>query len=273
MKIRIVLQVVDLTLERKIASVTQTESCNQIAAQINSEKTLLRYLDGMIFCSAGYRQYYAEKTTLPLNAFVRRSIPAVQVEIPRNTHRPVRLLFLGYIRRSRPCEQIAKAVKLVGSGCTLSLVGSSDSDGYREEFQNYVEALGVGEQIKILDAVPPQKMVEMASNFDVGIVALDNIHENYRRAESTRLWTYAAAGLMILGTDLPGIATVVNEFNTGVLIPDTKPESFAKGINSIIDMDDETINRFRWQSLEMAKRYSWNVEKKKFIKVFIHALE
>jgi glycosyltransferase involved in cell wall biosynthesis len=164
---------------------------------------------------------------------------------------------------------LIEAMALVTSDVTLTLQGKNHIG---EQPMERMEQLGVRDRVILLDPCPPEDIVEVAAQYDVGIVALRGADENERRAATSKLFTYIFAGLAVLGSDLPGIARVVNEHHNGVLVEGMEPAAWAAAIDRMAAMPIAELDAMKQRSLGASAQYSWERQKPLFIAEFQRAL-
>ncbi|MHB1016854.1 MAG: glycosyltransferase [Coriobacteriia bacterium] len=239
---------------------------------LDEERRLIGQVDGFVTACEGYADYYIERYSTELRGrrpVVRTDMPATQVDQPGTTGQSVKLLFLGSLMSDRPITELIAAISLTSSYVTLTLQGNNHIGDTADRL---VRQLGLTDRIRILGPCAPEDVVAAASNYDVGIVALRGLDENERRASTTKLFTYMAAGLAIIGSDLPGISRVVREHHNGVLVRDMTPADWAAAIDEVAGMGVDEIDTMRRRSLEGASRYAWDLEKPAFIGECVRAL-
>lgn len=265
MNVRLVYETVDLVPEYRYKG----ERWRRRALSI--ERAILPELDGFITASESYADYYVETygDVLPGRPMVRDNMPAQIVARPRRTQRPIRLLFLGSLMFDRPVMELITAMSLVSSDVTLTFQGKNYLG---DEPLERVRALGLEERVLLLGPCAPQEIVPVAAEYDVGVVALRGIDENERRASTSKLFTYMSAGLVVLGSDLPGISRIVMEHQNGMLVPGMSPEEWARAIDALANMDDQSLDAMRARSLNAARPLAWDAQRPAFLSVFRQAL-
>jgi len=241
------------------------------AQMLELERRLIGDVDGFITCCDSYADYYVEKygdigLARPV---VRSDMPDHTVNTPRPTSRPLKLLFLGSLMFDRPVEELIRAMALTKQDVRLTFQGKNYvGDGPA----GLVRDLELGDRVSILDPCPPDAIVETASAYDIGIVALRGLNENERRASTTKLFTYMSAGLAVLGSDLPGIARVVNEYRNGVLVRSMDSRVWADAIDQMAAMSDAELDAMRLRSLNGAREHSLDRQSPAYIAEFKRAL-
>lgn len=236
-----------------------------------TESGLIAHVDGFITACQSYADYYMERYghILKRPPVVRDNMPDHVVTAARPTGSPLRLLFLGSLMFDRPINEILHAMALISTPVTLTIQGKNFLG---EAPARLLRELGVEDRVRLLDPCTPDLIVETAAEYDIGIVALRGENENERRASTSKLFTYAAAGLAVLASDLPGIASVVVRHENGVLVDGMDPAAWAQEIDRLAKTPTIEIDAMRERSLAAANGYSWKRQKAAFLGEFARAL-
>lgn len=236
------------------------------------ERRRIGEVDGFITACDSYADYYVRtyEGVLKRRPVVRDNMPKKLVQKPGATSRPLRLIFLGSLMPDRPVLELIRAMAIVSADVSLAFQGKNYLGSRPSAL---IEELGIGDRVRILEPCAPDDVVDEASAYDVGIVALRGADENERWASTAKLFTYMSAGLAVLGSDLPGIARVVGAAQNGALVAGTDPKQWADAIDSIASLPDQTIDAMRLRSLESAKPLAWSRQRSAFVAEFIRALD
>lgn len=237
-----------------------------------AERRHIGRVDGFITACDSYADYYWERyggQQLKHRPVVRNDMPGHVAESSRATTPPLRLLFFGSLMRDRPVFELIDAMSLIVSDATLTLQGQNLLGSSVTE---RIEALGLQDRVRVTDPCPSRNIVAEAARYDIGVVALRGANENERRASTTKLFTYMAAGLAVLGSDLPGIARVVRQHDNGALVQGNDPEAWARAIDCLADLPSTEIDAMKRRSLVGAHVYSWDHQEPAFLSEFIRAL-
>jgi len=241
-------------------------------ARLEEERRALPSVSGFITACDSYADYYWERyggTEIQRRPFVRDNMPATISPSIRKTARPLRLLFLGSLMFDRPVVELIEAISLVTSEVTLTFQGKNlIGDGPLSA----IGSLHVQDRVFLRDPCPPEEIVNVANQYDVGIIALRGENENERRASTSKLFTYMSAGLAMLGSDLPGIARVVNKYEIGELVQGIEPASWAHAIEAIAQLSDDSVDAMKQRSLDAAHAHSWDRQRDGYIAQFVNAL-
>jgi glycosyltransferase involved in cell wall biosynthesis len=238
---------------------------------LEGERRDIGRVDGFVTVCDSYAEYYMERygSILGRRPLVCDNMPDHKVAHPGQTTRPLRFLFFGGLMFDRPVVELIEAMALVRSDVTLTFQGKNHiGDAALER----IAELGLENRVIVLDQCPSAEIVETAAAYGVGIVALRGADENERRASTTKLFTYMAAGLAVVGSDLPGIARVVDEHTNGLLVKGMEPAAWAHAIDTMAALPLAEIDAMRRRSLEAAEGYSWDRQKPAFIAEFERAL-
>lgn len=241
-------------------------------ALLADEQRLIAQVDGFVTAADSYADYYMEKyggRELKRRPTVLDNMPARIADSPRPAVKPYRLLFMGSLMFDRPLVELIEAMAKVTTDVTLTFQGKNYAAGVPER---RIEELGLQDKVLLLEPCEPDATVDSAREYDIGIVALSGENENERRASTSKLFTYMASGLAVLGSDLPGIASVVNKYRVGELVQGMGPDEWAEAIDRIASLPESRIDEMKQRSIEAARLHSWEREGPAFIAEFAGAL-
>ena len=242
------------------------------ARLLQGERDLIGLVDGFITACDSYADYYREKYSDILKSppVVCDNSPDHSVSAIRPSAQPLRIVFFGNLMFDRPVIELIEAMALVRSDVTLTFQGLNhllDVPAAR------IVELGLQDKVVILDPCSPEDTVEAAHAYDIGMVALRGADENERRATTSKLLTYLSAGLAVLGSDLPGIARVVNAWENGILVKGLEPQTWADAIDRLASMPLAEIDAMKQRSLDASEHFAWEHQRDDFIAVFVRALD
>lgn len=241
-------------------------------ARLEEERRALPSVSGFITACDSYADYYWERyggKEIGQRPFVRDNMPAVIVPTYKCTSRPLKMLFLGSLMFDRPITELIEAVSLADADVTLTFQGKNLLE---YDLAEEIERRGLEGRVILREPCAPEDIVDVASGYDVGVVALRGENENERRASTSKLFTYMSAGLAILGTDLPGIARVVSEYGNGLLASGIEPATWARKIEALDLLSDGEIDDMKRRSLEAAHEHAWERQRSGYIGQFVNAL-
>jgi glycosyltransferase involved in cell wall biosynthesis len=220
-----------------------------------------------------YEAAYARRPEIVLNVFPLAMMPA-QPGGP--SHSPVGHLraywFSQTIGLDRGLQAFIRAMAKARSHITLDVRGSNE-DWRAKALLALAEELGVGGRISLLPMAPPDGMVELAAQYDIGLSMEPGFSENNRRALGNKIFTYLLAGTPVLMSDTPAQRLLAKELGE------------AAAVISIDDSDGIADQLDRWafstayrQRARAAAReramtcYNWDLEKQILLKSVASAL-
>lgn len=149
-----------------------------------------------------------------------------------------RLIAVGMLREGDKLASyrvLAQALATVRAPWTLTIVG----DGAARE---QVQALFSPHKVQFAGQVAPEAIPELLQRHDLFVWPAVN------EALGVSLLEASAAGLPVLAGFSPGVATIIEDGVTGVLVPQNDPEAFAAALQELLD------NPMRLASLGAAGR-------------------
>jgi L-malate glycosyltransferase len=145
---------------------------------------------------------------------------------------------VGMVATVRPIKDYAtflRAARLVLDGHPLTrfLVIGTEEPTYKAEMQRLARELGVDQQVNWLGPMP--NPISVLPLFDVGVLSSQS------EAFSNSLLEYAAAGAATVATDVGGTCEIVEDGQTGFLVPPQSPEAMAERISQLLA--DDSLRR------------------------------
>ena len=89
-------------------------------------------------------------------------------------------------------------------------------------------------KVHVIDAVPPTELLWWSASSDVMVMLYQPHTENHRYVTPQKLWEAMAAGVPVVASDLPGLASVVEPVGCGVLCDPTSPVAIADALRTIL---------------------------------------
>ncbi len=237
------------------------------------ERRLVTRVQGFITACDEYADYYIERYAahgLIRRPFVRDNMPKTVASAIKPTSSHLQALFLGSLMFDRPVLELIRAIANTGENIDLTFQGENYLQG---EPSNLITDLGLGDRVRILNPCLPEEIVSTAHEYDIGIVALRGQDENERRASTSKLFTYMASGLAIVGSNLPGIARVIREAHNGIMVQEASSESWTSGFDAIAAMTSGEIDDMKRASLRYAAGRTIEEQTPGFVAEFVRALD
>lgn len=227
----------------------------------------LPYITALITAGEKYKDYYLEK--------YKEILDNKPVLVRNNSHLPIsdkckrtgdirKILFFGNLVSDRPVEKILYAFARSRAKATLTFYGRYL---LKEDINDLISNLGVENKVFIEKPVPPEMGVELSSEYDIGIVALEGGDLNEQLAPTGKIGTYLAAGLAIVASDLPGIRSHLGKTDA-LYVDECSIDAWAKAFDQITTENDDKLMFRKQSSLMRCKEMDYNIQMKKYVKLF-----
>ena len=171
------------------------------------------------------------------------------VELPFD--RPL-LLFCGFVRPYKGLDVLLEAMSLVLGRRAIHLLVAGEFWKGSDGFHRQIERLNIGEAVTLIDNyLPNEALAACIARSDVVVLP-------YRQATQSGIIQLAfGLGTPVITTNVGGLADVVEDGQTGFIVPPEDPGALAAAI--IKFFDDDLGPRFQKQIEEEKQRFSWNL--------------
>lgn len=228
-----------------------------------AEKIASFFTDGFITINTSAKDFLLKKyPRFSKKVLILRNLPVIRIKLQAQLVKyPVRFIYQGNMKKDRKgiFGQIITTLKTINPKLwTLTLlVDQTDLTDIDLEASNIII------QKCIID---PLKFQQELNNYDVGIIAMDNVCLNNYYSLPNKLFDYMISGVAVLGPDYPEIAKVVNKTKSGFLFKNET--ELKKTINLLID-NPKNVAQMKKNGLEaVAHDYNWAIESDKLIQFY-----
>jgi glycosyltransferase involved in cell wall biosynthesis len=167
------------------------------------------------------------------------------------------VLYQGIFTMERGIEESMDAILQVPSA-TLVLMGFGVDE---KKLADAVARPPYLERVRILPAVRPEALLEWSASADALVMAIQPTTLNHRYTTPQKLFESMAAGVPVVASDLPGMASIVRDTGAGLLCDPTSPESIAAAITSIVTAPPVEREAMRDRALRAAhETYNWEAQ-------------
>ncbi len=202
---------------------------------IAAESLFVRRADAVITASPGYAEALAARYRIAPPPVVR-SIPSTTVAVTENagdaTAAPV-LAYAGGLMRGRGLEPAIRALARVPA-LRLRLIGPGAAE-YSARLRDAAASAGVSERVEFAGAVAPDALVGALRGATAGLCLIEPICRSYELTLPNKLFEYAAAGLPILGSDMPVIASTIREWDIGEIADPRDDQAVAAAVQRLLE--------------------------------------
>lgn len=233
------------------------------------QERLIHSADYVITVCESIAEYFAELHGIEKPSVVRNSteLPLGGDNRPlseRPDDEPVEVLFHGGFWANRGLEELIEAAKRF-EGVHLTLRGFGTLE---KALKEAVEQAGLENVVSFEGPVPIDRVVDAASNTDIGVIPYKPVCLNNRYSTPNKLFEYMAAGIAVAASDLPEIGRIVRSEGIGVLFNPCDPTSIANAINYLA-ADRRRLRAMKARSKQAAlERHNWQVDDRRLIEVY-----
>jgi glycosyltransferase involved in cell wall biosynthesis len=156
-------------------------------------------------------------------------------------HRVV--LYQGGVGPSRNLEPVIRAMAHVPEAALV--IRGPAIEYFSEAYLKLAAESGATGRVFCLPAVPSARVVAEARAADMGLwTLLANVGLNFKYSLPNKVFEYLAAGLPLLGADLPEVRRLVDRYGLGLCFDPECPRSIADAINRLV-LDDNFLRTCR----------------------------
>ncbi|MCK4553907.1 glycosyltransferase family 4 protein [Candidatus Parcubacteria bacterium] len=169
------------------------------------------------------------------------------------------ILYSGHLNRKKGVYTIVKATRYLPDKYQIIFVG-----GLKGDIEKLKQVASNCQNIKILGSRKYSEIPLYLKAADILIIAnsgVDDVEKNY--TAPLKLFEYLAAGRIIIASDVPAIREFLDD-NAAVLVDPDNALKLADAIQRISN-DPEKQKKLIFNSLELAKKFTWQKRAEKII--------
>ena len=168
-------------------------------------------------------------------------------------------LYHGGFLVNRGLHQLVESIAHLPD-VTLVLMGFGPLE---RSLRVHADELGLKDSVVITDAVSMDRLIDVVSSADVGIVPLQGTILNNYFALPNKLFECLMAGVPVAVSDLPEMARIVKEHRVGETFNSEDPEDIARAVRAILKSPGYREMRMRARRIAL-EVYNWDVEARSF---------
>ena len=154
------------------------------------------------------------------------------------------LLYVGRVSSQKRVGMLVSALARMQTPARLTIVG----DGEERAAVEAMVPVAIANRVIFTGQLPPAKTLPYFKSADVFVMA------SKVEGMPLALLEAMAAGLPVVGADVPGIRELVG--GVGILVKNPSPETFARALDELL-AKPAALKELSQKSLQAAKRYSW----------------
>jgi glycosyltransferase involved in cell wall biosynthesis len=168
------------------------------------------------------------------------------------------VLYHGGLFPHRGIEELFEAMTGLPDSIDLVLMGYGVLE---PEFRRRAAEAPWRGRVHMMNAVPPAELLDWVACADVAAMPIQASTLNHRLTTPNKLFEAMAAGVPAVVSDLPGMATIVTETGSGLLVDPADPVAIRRAIEEIASLDEAAWLAWRRRCLAAAHdRYSWETQ-------------
>jgi glycogen(starch) synthase len=148
-------------------------------------------------------------------------------------------------------DLLAAAEDAPGVDLTIRVTGAD-----LEALRASVERRGLSDRVRVVEPVPPDRLVEALRGYDAGLIINRPVTRNDELVLPNKLFEYLMAGLAVAAPNLPSLGALVEREGVGLTVPPADPVALGGALSRLAD-DRELLARLRTRARAVAvERYN-----------------
>jgi glycosyltransferase involved in cell wall biosynthesis len=179
-----------------------------------------------------------------LHCEVVRNIPAITHTAPFRPTDPehIRLVHHGNATRERRLDIMIHAIARADRRYSLHLRLIDVDRGYLASLRELAARVAPG-RVHFEPPMAPQQIVATIAQYDMGIFVLPPVTFNYHAALPNKFFEFLFAGLATCIGPSPEMASIVNEYRCGVVVPSFDPVDVATHLDRLTAADIDAMKQ------------------------------
>jgi glycosyltransferase involved in cell wall biosynthesis len=174
------------------------------------------------------------------------------------------LLMQGGLSAGRNIETLVRAMRHVTArDVHLVVMG----DGQMKAALRRIVAGGLQDRVHLKDAVPQAELVSWSASADAGVIPYQATCLNNYYCTPNKLFEFIAAGLPVLGSDLPEIRSIVVGNAIGEVADLSTEEKIAAAIDGFFG-HPARLQAWRAAAASAREKVNWDVEGRKVVEIY-----
>ena len=178
------------------------------------------------------------------------------------------LIYIGGLEKIRGIKEIIKSLNYINNNVKLKLAGNFSD----RTFEIDIKTMPEWKRVNFLNQIKFEKINQELNNADIGL-ALYWPEPNHIEAFPNKIFEYMAAGLPIIASDFPLWKEIIEKNNCGICINPLNPKEIAKTIEYLIKHPKEAEKMGENSRKTVLKKYNWENESKKLLKIYEKVLK
>lgn len=227
------------------------------------EKYLVKRIDKMVCVSHAASDYFADIYRIEKPMVITNCSLKSEQCLSKEKNAGFEILNHGQFYAGRGYDIMMEAIPYLKDYHEIKLA-LRGFGGLEESLRTRAKELG-DNNVRFYPKVLVQELIPMASKSHVGVAITEALCLNFKLSVSNKLFEYASAGLPVIMSDIPEHRYLNDKYHFGIVIPDNKPETFAKAVIKLYS-DKEFYIECVKNARKLSDEINWENEFGKLIK-------
>lgn len=159
---------------------------------------------------------------------------------------------------------------LSGQGIHVAIGGSGP---IRDQLQKKIEALNITKYVHLLGSIPWDNVPQYLASGDIFV--LPSVRDQYGNIDGLPnvLLEAMSSGTPVIASDIPGVKTVIENQQDGILVPSADVGRLSQAINLVISNDSRRLALGKAAREKIEKSFTWDEIIKRLENLFMLILE
>jgi glycosyltransferase involved in cell wall biosynthesis len=235
---------------------------------VRAERKLVKKVDHFITVGNGLKNYFEKKYKLDDICIIRNTPKLANNITPIDLHKLLNIksnsfvvLYQGNLNIGRGLHHLIQAMKNTHDNIVLLILG----DGFiKNDLINLTEKLNLQSKVFFHSKVPSDTLLNYTAAANCGINLLEPVNLSKSLAAPNKLFEYIHAKIPVISSYSYENNIILEEFQIG-LQTNIDSKEIAQTINKISEEDHKTYIE---NCIKAQKKYNWQEQEKKLIKIF-----
>ena len=165
-------------------------------------------------------------------------------------------IYQGAVNHGRCFETLIPAMQWVAAPLRIYGIGN-----FINQSLSIINEYSLNNKIEVFKPLAPQVLQANTPLAHAGITLFEAQGHNQYHSLANRFFDYIMAGIPQLCVDYPEYRTIQDQWEIGLLIPDTQAETIAQGLNKLLE-DRVLYHRLKENCLQARRVLNWESEEK-----------
>ena len=223
------------------------------------ERMLMPQCNALLTVCQSIADHYRHELGVRMEVVRNLSTSSLKKEdLPPNDTGTKTLLYQGCVNIGRGVDWAIDALEWLPD-CRLVVAGGGD---LLEAMQSYACSKPWSNRIEFTGRMTPEELHALTPHADVGLVMLEDMGLSYHYALPNRIGDLVQAGVPMVVSDLPEMASVVRHFRVGAVMREPGAKALAEAVRSVL------ARQWSGEDFSAARHdMDWKKEKEKLIEI------